>query len=208
MHIAEGAFKHRSITQFGELTKAPSDHPPVFSAAPPSPAAKPAGALPHLTFSIAVSSSLSALRGHQALARRGQRTQHVPWRGGKLVRLVGERLGGNARVQAIATLKGGQRDESRATLKCAAELRRVVQYPLVNTTVLSSGCTHSPFLSPERPPTACSTPFRSTRPCSLRPQPSGLQVTRIWPACGMSYGLTAGGTLAPRPEARRAQGAP
>ena len=73
MHIAEGAFKHRSITQFGELTKAPSDHPPVCSAAPPSPAAKPAGALPHLTFSIAVSSSLSALRGHQALARRGPR---------------------------------------------------------------------------------------------------------------------------------------
>lgn len=69
----------------------------------------------------------------RALARRGPRPQHVPCRSSKLVQLVGERLGGNARVHAIATLKAGQREESQATLKCASELRRVVQYPLVNS---------------------------------------------------------------------------
>lgn len=68
-----------------------------------------------------------------ALARRGPRPQHVTCGSGKLVQLVHQRLGGNARVVALATLKAGQPAESVATLKCAAELRRVLQYPLVNS---------------------------------------------------------------------------
>ena len=42
----------------------------------------------------------------------------MPWRGGKLVRLLGERFGANARVCCVATVRGGEAAVSRVEEKC------------------------------------------------------------------------------------------
>lgn len=59
--------------------------------------------------------------------------EHVPWRGGKLTTLLGTRLGRNAHVRCIATVKSGSARQTAATLEVAAKLRDVMCYPVVNS---------------------------------------------------------------------------
>lgn len=68
----------------------------------------------------------------KALASRTG-AEHVPWRGGKLTTILADRLGANALVHAVATLRAGQGKLSAATLQCASEVRRVGCYPVVNS---------------------------------------------------------------------------
>ena len=67
-----------------------------------------------------------------ALARRDA-PDHVPWRGGKLTTLLADRLGMNALVRGVATVRPGAAAVSAATLRCAAALGKVRSYPVVNS---------------------------------------------------------------------------
>ena len=68
-----------------------------------------------------------------ALARR-RGPEHVAWvpSGGKLARLVGPRLGANARIACVASVRAGAPRASLATLRLARQLKGVTCYPLVN----------------------------------------------------------------------------
>ena len=59
--------------------------------------------------------------------------EHVPWKGGKLTTLLGDRLGVNAIVRCVATVRAGAPKVSAATLRCAEQLGKVASYPLVNS---------------------------------------------------------------------------
>ena len=68
-----------------------------------------------------------------ALARR-RGPEHVAWvpSGGKLARLVGPRLGANARIACVASVRAGAPRASLATLRLARQLKGVTCYPIVN----------------------------------------------------------------------------
>lgn len=59
--------------------------------------------------------------------------EHVSWKGGKLTTLLSDRLGVNACVRCIATVRAGAPKVSLATLQCAAKLAKVASYPVVNS---------------------------------------------------------------------------
>ena len=66
------------------------------------------------------------------LASRSE-AEHIAWKGGKLTTLLSDRLGVNACVRCIATVRAGAPKVSLATLQCAAKLAKVASYPVVNS---------------------------------------------------------------------------
>ena len=72
---------------------------------------------------------------------RRRTAEHVQWRAGKLVRILGERLGGNARVHCLATVRSGAPQLSLTTLQTASRLRSIfcIQ-PGCPTTINTIGC--------------------------------------------------------------------
>ena len=74
----------------------------------------------------------SQSQASRQIARRSG-AEFVPWRETKLTTLIGNRLGANALVRVVATVKNGSPKQSLATLKLASTLREVTCYPVLNT---------------------------------------------------------------------------
>ena len=121
MHLTEGAARHRTVTQFADLVEALSKR---STAAPES--------TPWLVRSPRPRGTRWPTPVHVAHAR--PRAHQV----GKLSRLTRERLGGNARVGVLASVKSGDAAASLATLSLAAKMRTVSNYPLVNVPAVAA----------------------------------------------------------------------